>query len=243
MRTTTMIALALLPWSATAAAGQVAPPAAGAPRTLSVVGEGEVTAPPDLAVLGVAVETEAVQAAEAARRNAEITEKVLQAVRPLLGEGGKATTAGYSLYPHYESPSPGRQGDAPTIRGYRASNEVRVELRDLARVGRVVDAAIAAGANRVANLAFSLEAREPQVRAALAVAGRAARAEAEAAAAALGVRLGPVLAASTGTSGMTPPIPMPHMARMSVQDVAVTTPVEPGDVTVRVVLNVTYGIE
>lgn len=215
----------------------------GAPRTLTVVGEGEVTADPDLAVLTLAVETEAAQAAEASRRNAEITERVLAAVRPLLGERGELGTAGYSLYPEYEAPSPERQQEGPRIRGYRASNEVRVELRDLARVGRVIDAAIAAGANRVAGLSFSLEERAPHVREALAEAGRAVRAEAEAAAAALGVRLGPVLAASTGSaSAPPPPVPMPMMARGMAQD-AVQTPIEPGDVTVRVTLHVTYGIE
>jgi uncharacterized protein YggE len=210
---------------------------------LTVVGEGEVMAAPDLAVLQLAVETEAPQADAAARRNAEVTERVLAAIRPLVGEDGDVGTAGYSLYPEYEPPpEPERQAEGPRIRGYRASNEVRVELRDLARVGRVIDAAIGAGANRVSSLAFALEERGPQVRSALAQAGQEARAEAEAAAAALGVRLGPVLQASTGEAGPPMPVPMPQMARMAM-DASVATPVEPGDVAVRVTLHVTYGIE
>ena len=159
-----------------------------------------------------------------------------------LGTMTEVSTAGYSLYPVYEDPTPERPADTPAIRGYRASNQVRVEVRALDRVGRVVDAGIAAGANRVDGLQFELEAREPHVREALARAGKAARAEAEAAAAALGVRLGPVLAASTA-GAVPPPVPMPRMAEMAMRAGQASTPVEPGEVTVRAELHVTYGIE
>jgi uncharacterized protein YggE len=230
--------LVLLP----AAAGGQGVVAAASPRTLAVVGEAQVTAAPDLAVLAVAVETEAAQAAAAAGRNAELSERVLRAVRGAMGERGEASTASYALFPVYTDPSPERPGDPPAIRAYRASNEVRVEVRDLPRVGPVLDAAVSAGANRVSSLQFSLERQEPHVRAALAEAGREARAEAEAAATALGVRLGAVLSARTGDAE-PPPMPVPQVARMAIADGSFATPIEPGDVTVRVTLHVTYAID
>jgi uncharacterized protein YggE len=242
MRTPFRIAATLFLVAASQALAQT-PARQPGERTLAVTGTGEISAAPDLAVVHLAVETEATDAAGAAQRNAALAERVLQAVRAALGERGKAFTAGYSIHPEYEQPRPDQQVHEPRIRGYRASNEVRVEVRDLARVGGVIDAAIGAGANRVANLYFALEQREPHVRAALAAAGTAAKAEAEAAAAALGVRLGPVLAARTGGAEPPRPMPMPHMAQMAVRDGGAPTPVSPGDVTVQVVLEVTYRID
>ena len=72
-------------------------------------------------------------------------------------------------------------------------------------------------------------------------AGREARAQADAAAAALGVRLGRVLSAQAG-GGAPPPMPMPMMRQMEMAS-SVTTPIEPGEVTVRAALTVTFEIE
>jgi uncharacterized protein YggE len=149
------------------------------------------------------------------------------------------STSGYSLQPVYTQP---REGEEPVVRGYRAYNEVRVEVRDLTAVGRVIDAAVAAGGNRVAGVTFDLERREEALRDALAAAGREARAQADAVAAALGVRLGAVASAHAGHAGVPPPpIPLRNMAAMEMS--AAPTPIEPGVVIVRATLTVSYRIE
>jgi uncharacterized protein YggE len=223
------------------ALAQAAAPA-GAPRTVTVTGEGEAAANPDLAVVTLAVETEGATAAEAAARNAERADAVKRRLEGIAEARLRVTTGGYSLDPIYAPQDPGPEGveKPPVIRGYRAFNEMRVEIRALSAVGEVLDAAIAAGANRVQSVVFSLEAREAALREALERAGREARAQAEAVAASLGVRLGRVLSAHSG-GGVPPPMPVPMMRQMQME--SVTTPIEPGQVTVRAALTVSYEIE
>jgi uncharacterized protein len=229
---TTLLAFALSLLSAVAAA-EVGPTA----RTLTVRGDGEATAPPDLAVLTLAVITEAAQADKAVAGNAARTTRVLSAVRDQLSSVGRVTTAGYSLLPVYDPPAP-ESRDEPRLRGNRAENELRVEVRDLARVGAVIDAAAAAGANRTANLSFQIERPEAALASALADAGRRVRGAAEAAATALGVRLGRVVEATT----LDLPRPRFAMAKAAIE-ASVPTPISPGEVTVRAQLTVTYAIE
>lgn len=210
-----------------------------AQRTITVVGHGEVEASPDTAVVELAVETTAESADQVSSQNARLATRVIEAVKGLLGDDDRVTTTGYSLQPRYAQRKPGSEAP-PEITGYIASNQVRIETHDLEKVGEVIDAGIAAGANRTTNLRFTLEERGPHLREALREAGEEARAQAESIAATLGVALGEVLAASTAGP---PVIPSPRVQRFAVaMEVRETTPVEPGEVRVSATLNVTYRI-
>jgi uncharacterized protein YggE len=211
------------------------------PRTLTVMGQGEVKASPDLATLELAVETTAENAAKATADNARRTTAVIETLKKKIGEKDRVTTSGYSLQPQDANHRPGSDAP-PEITGYVASNRVRVESRALDRVGDLIDAAIGAGANRTDALYFTLENRAPVLREALGKAGAEARAQAESIATALGVKLGEVMTAST--TGITPPQPI-YKERMMLAMAAdaAQTPVEPGEVEVDATLTVTYRIE
>lgn len=220
---------------AASAAGADAPP----PRTISVSGQAEVAVAADQAVVALAVETVAARADAAVTDNAERSTRVAAAVKALLGPRDRVETTGYALHPRYEHQE-GRQ--EPRISGYVASNEVRVELHDVETVGKVIDAAIQAGANRVGSLQFTAEDPRAAQAEALELAGKRARAQAEAIARALGVQLGAVQSAA---SGYTPP-PMPKrmeaFAAMA-RDSMAATPIAPGEVTVSAEVSVVYAIE
>jgi uncharacterized protein len=209
------------------------------PRTLTVMGYGEVKTSPDLAFVVLAVETTAESAAKATSENARRTTAVIDALKKKIGDKDRVTTTGYSLQPQYANRRPGSDAP-PEIAGYVAFNQVRVESRDLTKVGDLIDAAIAAGANRTDALSFNLENRAPHLREALKKAGAEARAQAESIAEALGVKLGEVLNAST--AGVSMPVPM-YKERMMAMAADVSTPVEPGEVEVNATLTVTYRIE
>jgi len=215
------------------------------PRTLAVNGEGRAKAAPDLAVIAFAVETTAPTAGAAVADNAKKSTALADAIKKKLGPKDKVYTTQYSLAPQYEQRdrAAGNLAAAPRIVGYVAANAVRVELHAVNDVGGVIDAATAAGANRVDQLEFTLEAQESAQTDALKLAGADAKRQAEAAAAALGVTLGKVLSASTGS----PPIVMPKAysrVAMAAMDVgSLPTPVEAGDVTVSATLQVTYEIQ
>ena len=128
----------------------------------------------------------------------------------------------------------------PEITGYVATNEVRVEMRNLEVVGQIIDAAIEAGANRASSLRFLREDRSP-LHEALAKAGTEARAQAESIAAALDVRLGRVLQATTTVAPATP-IYRALQAQME-SSADVDTPIEAGELTLSATLHVTFAIE
>ncbi len=209
-------------------------------RTISVTGQAEVNAAPDLALLSVAVETTSARAEDAAKDNAQRSAKISAALKALIGSGDKLTTTRYSLEPRYE-PGKGGGDEPPRIIGYVARNEVQVDLHAIDAVGRLIDAAIAAGANRVSNLQFTLSNHNAQLRAALQKAGEEARAQAETVAAALGVTLRRVATATTSI----PPVFQPRrlegygMTAMA----AAPSPIEPGEVSVSATLQVSYEIE
>lgn len=209
-------------------------------RTISVVGRGEVSAAPDLAALALAVETTARTSEEASQENARRSTAVLEAIRRLTGKDDSLKTTSYSLRPQYGDRKPGSQAP-PAIVGYVAHNQVRVELHDLDSVGKVLDAAMEAGANRALNISFTLENRNPKIREALALAGAEAKAQAESIAEALGVRLGEVQTASTTASPTPVRVQQSAMAMRAVE--AAVTPVEAGEVSVSATLYVTYSIE
>jgi uncharacterized protein YggE len=215
------------------------------PRTIAVNGEGRAKAAPDLAVLAFAVETTATTAGAAAADNAKKSTALADAIKKKLGAKDRVYTTQYSLVPQYEQRdrSAGNLAAPPRIVGYVAANAVRVELHNTGDVGGVIDAATAAGANRIDQLEFTLEAQESAQTEALKLAGADARRQAEAAAAALGVTLGKVLSASTGSPPVLMPKSYPRLAMAAMDVASPPTPVEAGDVTISATLQVTYEIQ
>ena len=205
-------------------------------RTIEVDGSGETRTSPDTADLDVAIETQAKTAEEAANRNAALAAKVIDALKSKLGNRGKITTGGYSLNPEYDQ----RASEKPRIIGYNAQNTVTVNTGALDLVGPLIDSAIAAGANRVNSLNFSVKDDTRARTEAIAIATRDARAQAEALASALSVKLGKVLKATTLSQAR--PIPM-RMGRAMAMSANVATPVEPGEVTVAATVSLTFEIE
>jgi len=211
-------------------------------RTISVNGEGEVKAAPDLAVVSFAVETAAPEAGAAVAENARRSGALAAAIKQQLGPKDQVSTTGYQLDPMYEQRDRmSNPATAPKITGYVARNEVMVQTRSLDAVGKLIDAATKAGANRINGLTFTLEQRDEAQSAALLKAGQDARRQADEAAKALGVKILRVVSANTGSAGVIMQRQYKGMAAMAESDSM--TPVEAGDVSVHASLQVTYEIE
>jgi uncharacterized protein len=193
-----------------------------AKRTIEVDGNGETRTTPDTADLDLAIDTQAKTAEEAAARNAALATKVIDALKAKLGDKGKVTTGGYSLDPQYDQ----RPNAKPTIIGYNAQNTVTVNTGALDLVGALIDSAIAAGANRVNSLSFSVKDDTKARTEAIAIATRNANAQADALASALNVKLGKVLKATTVSQER--PIPIRMQRSAMAMSASVATPVEPG---------------
>lgn len=249
--------LALSGCAGASAAGAQSPDPAGAPLdhaymyhvseaqvasadtgSVTVSGSAEVSVTPDRALVTFAVVTEGPSADEAARRNAELMNAVLAAVRRDAARGLRLETFGYGLSPIYTQVTEAGQR-RQRISGYRASNNVRATTDDVEAVGGIIDAAIGAGANQVANLAFQAsDTREARLNA-LRQAVEKAREEAAVMAEALGRTLGPALEVTGGAS--MPPTPVRYRMEM-VQAADASTPIEAGDQTVSAQVTIRFAL-
>ncbi len=206
-------------------------------RTIVVSGSGQAQARPDLANLSFAIETHAPTAADASSRNAALAQKVMEALKATLAGNGKVSTGGYSLTPDYAQ---GEHRTTPRIVGYNAQNSITVQTGAMDLLGKLIDAAVAAGANRINYLNFSLKDDIRARSEALAAASRDAQAQARALAASLGVKLGRVVKATTVAE--VRPMPMAEYRGMAMA-AAPSTPIEPGEMTIPATVTLTYEIE
>jgi uncharacterized protein len=207
-------------------------------RSISVSGQGEASAAPDMATINAGVQTLAPTVEQATRENQAAVAKVLQALETHGIAAKDMQTADYGIWPEQRYDARGN-GEA-TITGYRVNNSVKVTVRDIARVGEVLGAVTTAGANAVNGVSFGLaddSALEVRARA-LAMAD--ARARAEDLAKLAGVELGEVLTLSTST-GSGYPRPMVSM-RMEAADAAPPPGIAAGELDVSVQVQVTYAI-
>ncbi|MCU0559432.1 MAG: SIMPL domain-containing protein [Desulfobacterales bacterium] len=221
------------------AGAQAAGPAEPAAASITVTGTGEVAASPDRAQVNLGAVVETRQAADAQGQLAQILQRVLKAIKALGIPDEKIRTAGVTLTPVYSQPKPKSdpEPEGPRIVGYRATNSVRVQLDDVDRVGAVIDAGIAAGANQLSHLSFELREDLPQRQQALKLAAREARVKAEAIAAALELKLGEVLDVREDGAQASYPVERRFSA-----PAAAGTPIQPGQVLVSAAVTIRYRL-
>ncbi|MGH9630861.1 MAG: SIMPL domain-containing protein [Bryobacteraceae bacterium] len=204
------------------------------PPSVRAHGESIVSAKPDQARIHIGVTSEAPTGDAAAAENAKQLASVLDGLKKALGPSAEIKTIAYNIHPIYRHP---KDGGAPSIGGYTATNTVEVTLKDIANVGKIIDVATQAGANNIQNIQFELQ-DEQKVRAqALREAAREARSKAEALASALGLRIVGVLAVEEEQPVNVQPVRRFEMAAMAAS-ARVPTPVEPGNVQVRATVTV-----
>ena len=199
------------------------------PPSITVNGEATIAAEPDQAQIDIGVTTQARSAPEASRENAERLARVLAEVKKLLSKADEVKTSGYSLNPQYRYP----QGGKPEIVGYIANNIVRIKTAKLDDVGKLIDAAMQAGANNINRLVFTLKDEEAARLDALRQASAKAKAKAEAIAASLGLKILRIASVTEGERSFQPIFRQTPMARGEALAAQAPTPVEPGTVDVK----------
>jgi uncharacterized protein YggE len=211
-------------------------------RTISVTGTGTVSREPDQAMISIAVESVEPTARQAAQENANKMDVLVASLKRAGLAAENIRTVSYQLEPQYIYPQ-GEDRTPPRIANYRALNMVQVTVDSVARTGRIIDAAVASGANRVTGIHFQLKNNEAARLEAVRNAIARARAEAESIASALGERLGPALHVGQ-VSNMSPPRPFMAMDAMEVRKMqAAPTPIEPGQLEIVANVNVVYRID
>lgn len=119
-----------------------------------VTGEGEVQAAPDMAILDLSVLREAKTAREALTDNNKAMSKVLGAMKEAGIEDRDLQTSGVNIQPTYTYPNDKNGLKAPKIIGYNVTNGLTVRVRDLDKVGDLLDKSIDLGVNQSGGLRF-----------------------------------------------------------------------------------------
>lgn len=203
---------------------------------LTVSAEGMSEGRPDMATINLGVTTEGQTAAAAMAENARRMTALTQALRRAGVAERDIQTSNVSVYPQQQY----REGETPRITGYQANNTVTAKVRNINNVGRVIDAAVAAGGNTVHGVSFSYQNPDAQLDAARRDAIQEARRRAELYANALGMRVHRIIAVNEG-GGYAPPMPITvTAARMESQDAS--TPIAPGQIETRVNVGVTFEL-
>ena len=202
---------------------------------ITVNGESVVSQAPDMATISLGVSERAPSASEAMANTSEKVRGILAKLDTLQVAGLDRQTSGLYLRPVYDEQS--RDGSTSVqVVGYEAGNTVRVTVRDLTKLGLLMDTVVAEGANDFNGLQFGirdnsqslLEARKNAVADAIARATQLAEAA--------GVKLGDVISMSESSQGFRP-MEM-RMSQMKSMD----TPIETGEVDVRVQVTVHFAI-
>jgi uncharacterized protein YggE len=203
---------------------------------LAASGTGTARATPDVVYVTLGVTTGGKRAQEASQNNATATQRVMEALKAQGIDTKDIQTSNYSVQPLY------KENNANAgIQGYQVSNLVRATVRKTATAGKVIDAALDAGANNVQGVYFGLEDRAAAEERAMTDAVQAARRKAEVMARAAGVRLTGILQIDGNADGGRP-IPLELnggvMARM-----AAPTPISEGEMSVTANVSILFRIE
>jgi uncharacterized protein YggE len=211
-------------WLATANAAE------GSNRTITVVGEGTAAASPDIARVSVGVTTFAPTATEATKENNDKMTGIINTLKDLGIADKDIQTTNYSISPEFSS----QKGETNQITGYRVSDTVQVTVRNLDKIGTVLDQVTQAGANNISGISFGIENPATLQGEARAKAFADAQARAEDLAKLGGVQLGEILSISESTGGG----PVPVASAFSS-----TAPIQPGQTEVHTQIQVIYAIQ
>ena len=199
-------------------------------RSVTVTGTASVQAVPNRAGFSAGVSSNAATAQAALAANATKAARIVDALRSGGVDRADLQTQDVSVSPRWNE-----HGEQD---GFTAHSSVQVHVQDVRAAGRLIDAAVAAGASETSGPSFDRGDRDALYRSALKEAFGNARLKADTLAGEAGASLGRVLRIEEGQA-MAQPEPMPLEMRAATDT---TTPVEPGKQDVQATVTVTFNL-
>ena len=204
---------------------------------LSITASAESSRIPDIALISTGVLTQSSEANTAMRDNAEQMNKVMAALRSAGIAARDIQTSGINLSPQYKY----AENSPPQVIGYQANNTVNVKVRNLERLGTVLDALVAQGANQINGPSFSIDQPEAAFDEARVAAIKKAQAQAKLYADTLGMRVLRIVRISEGSTIQPMPRPMYRMNEMMLAKAA-DTAVSAGESSVSVSVDMVFEL-
>ncbi len=210
-------------------------------RTVTVVGQGQANGTPDVAHITIGVETTGNTTKEAVVANKQQMTSLLEKLKALGIEDKDIQTSNYSIYTERLQPEmavrpvDGKGGGMI----YHVSNQVNVTVRDLSKLGDILDEAVNAGANNIYGVSFEASDPSKLQAAAREKAIADARARAESLAQLSGVSVGEVLSISEVIGSYGPIL----YDRAAAAGLGGGAPIQPGELEMTVSVQVTFAIK
>lgn len=211
---------------------------------ISVYGTAKANVAPDLAILNLGV----LRQAKTARQALDANNKAMKEVLASMKEAGLAErdlqTSNFSIQPRYtyHRPKKGEIQKPPRIVGYNVSNNLTVRIRDLSKVGEVLDRSVTLGVNNGGNIHFTNDNPKAAISTARAKAMKDAIEKAGVLTQAANVELGTIISIDEHSS-RPQPIRMQRTKMMAEAMVADSAPIAAGENTYSVTVNVKWEIK
>lgn len=132
-------------------------------KTISVTGTATTEVKPDLLHVRFGVETQEKTAKQALEKNSILMNAVIDAVKQAGISESEISTSNFNIrpvYDYYNEPLTGR--NTQELIGYRVSNMVSVETKNLDLAADIIDNGVSSGANRVDSVFFTLSPQKHQ---------------------------------------------------------------------------------
>jgi uncharacterized protein len=203
---------------------------------VEAVGTGHVYAKPDTALATVGVNITAPTLTDALAQAAAASAKLVAAIKAQGVDATDIQTSSYNIYPVTAQP---KECETAKITGYQVNYLYSVKIRAIDTTGKVLDAAVAAGANSVNDIAFTINDPSKFETAARALAVKDAQAKCQTLADTAGIKLGRVLSLTEQTNGAPP---VYKMAFASAMNAPGGPPIETGQNDIAVSVEVHYEV-
>ena len=207
-------------------------------RYIRVSGSGEVAVVPDIAYINIGVHSEAEDVSSALEANNTQATELTEALKAEGIEAKDIQTTNFNVYPQTRYDNMGQ----PVGTSYVVDNTVYITVRDLTKLGKLLDSAISAGANNIYGISFDIADKETVLAQARELAIKDAEAKAKSVATVAGVTLGQILSIDVSTPTYTQPYYGYGMGG-GAEGLKTSVPVSAGQIVVTYTATLNYAIE
>lgn len=209
-------------------------------KTINVTGNGEVTATPDIAYLSLGVLTEKATITEAQSLNSTAMNNVISAIKNAGIKDEDIKTSDYNISPKYNYD---KNSGASTLAGYTVSNTLNVTVKDISKVGKIIDTAVANGANTSNSITFGISDYKKYYNMALQNALSDAQGKAQTISSFLNVKLTTPVTITENSSGVPnnyPIYPIELASKMDSVSSSASTTIQAGTYKIKANVSLTY---
>jgi uncharacterized protein YggE len=206
---------------------------------LDISATADIQAKPDVAILTAGIVTNAATAGDALKSNSNQMNTVFAEIKKAGIAEKDYQTSNFQINPQYVYV----ENQPPSIKSYEARNSLTIKVRDMAKIGPMLDVLVVNGANDISGPTFIIDKPDALQDQARGDAVAKARAQADVYAKAAGLKVKRIIAISENTQNYQPPRPMMAKMAMAADAAGSSTPVATGEVEMSATVNVAFELE